>query len=848
MAENVQDLIIRYKADISELKGKVEQIEATMSKAGKAGEDAAKKTEDAFKKTGKAADDLQPKTNALSSGFENLGKTIIAAFAVERVIAFGAAAVRAYADSQKAQLQLLGALKGQVDVQQRLIRQADELQGKFGIDNDAIVKQQAFLALQGRTEAQITKTIKAAIQLSAVTGEDLNSSVQKLDATYEGNIGRLGKLDSKFGELTKTQLANGAAIDLVNEKYQGFAEAGAQSVQGQLEIQQRQIDDMTKALGEKLAPAWLNVKQNAVEFLGSITEGFDLFNKNKSILNLANLFGANDAVNVAAENKKTLDDIIAQSHAAFEKLSADRLANIIQGNLKELQENKNLSELQRLNLQGEYLAAAQLLKVKQQSNEADKDNVETLERLKQQLEDLKSAQTKIADPLGLGKGDNAANLKAQADIQAKIDQITGEAAKRASEAAKKAQEEREKAEADAFKRQQDLNKKSADETLEIQLANLETQKQAELGAEERSVQEKLLIDIKYLEERAKLYEDDKVVQAKILAEIEAKKTQIIEQGRKDAIDAAEAVSKQSKEAKDKELKAFEDAEKRKREIIQQSVELIKQSFDIIAEFSRISTDGRIALLEEQRDALLASDDEEIAALENKHQKKQIGEREFEKQSEALRQKRIADEKRMNDEIAKQKQKQAQLEKDLAIFEATINLASAISKAFAQGGPIGGVILAALAAALAGAQLAAIIATPIPKFARGTKGAHGSMSLVGEEGPEFMYVPNGAKILPAQKTKQYSEFIDAMYDNRLNEHLEKMYIGPRLQHQRALLEKRNQENFAQNIANSFMLQKGEGFDEYLFARLLEKGNIKLSKEIGREVGRNLGGNRYSAYTD
>lgn len=88
------------------------------------------------------------------------------------------------------------------------------------------------------------------------------------------------------------------------------------------------------------------------------------------------------------------------------------------------------------------------------------------------------------------------------------------------------------------------------------------------------------------------------------------------------------------------------------------------------------------------------------------------------------------EKEYNDEVAKLRRKEAIAAKTQAIFQATINLASAISAALAKGA---NVVLAGIVAGLAAAQLAAIIATPIPKFLKGVKNFMGGLAWVGDGG-------------------------------------------------------------------------------------------------------------------
>ncbi len=814
MAAQVNELIIKYRSDITELQTKVATLESTMKKV----DTAAQKTSDGIKKGFKDASDsaaeLQNKTNPLAAGFEKLGGALVGAFAVERIVAFGVASVHAFAEAEKAQLQLLNALGGQIPVQQRLIKQADDLQDALGIDNDVIVKQQAFLALQGRTESQITKTIQAAIQLSAVTGEDLASAVQKLDATYEGSIGRLGKLDNRFTDLTKSQLANGAAIDLVNEKYKGFAEAGAQSVSGQLEIQERKVDDLSKALGQKLAPAYLGAMEAIISKIIEATDAFSSFLDGSAFKSSSSL--AERLKQIEETTKKTFSgSSIKDINDEINKLLP--LYSRLKDSVDELTPGeRNLKAA----LATQIATLGDLKKAGSEVTEERKKDVTTLQTLKDALEDLNKQQLQIPDPQGAGKSQNDAILKSIAETQAKIDEITGKATAERNKKAEEAEKQRLADIQAAFKAQQDANKKSADDTLQIQLANLEQAKQAVLGEEERSAQERLLIEIEFQKRRAKLFEDDLPEQAKINAKLQELDTQLKEQKIKDAADTAEALKKQTdKITADQEdaAKALIDIEKNKTNIIlgiqQQATDFARQQIGSLY-------DERIASFENASNAQIKDIDDQLQRNQDLRDRDMISLRDYTETNNKLTAEKVAAEKRQKDEIAKIKTQQATAEKLFAILQIGVNTAQNVAKITAE--------VAALTAAsilnpflvplipIAASQIPLVIASgavqagivaaqPIPKFKDGTKGAGGAMSIVGEEGPEFMFVPWQAKILTAAQTKRHSAMIDAMHDNRLQEHLNKFYINPALQQQEIRYKQHQDQNFATNVANSFMLQ-------------------------------------------
>ena len=83
-------------------------------------------------------------------------------------------------------------------------------------DIEALVTE---LASLGKSDAEIDKITRASVNLSNITGKDLNTSFTQINATYAGTAGKLDKLIPGIGDLTKEQLAAGGATDLINGKF-----------------------------------------------------------------------------------------------------------------------------------------------------------------------------------------------------------------------------------------------------------------------------------------------------------------------------------------------------------------------------------------------------------------------------------------------------------------------------------------------------------------------------------------------------------------------------------------------------------------------------------------------------
>lgn len=116
----------------------------------------------------------------------------------------------------------------------------------------------------------------------------------------------------------------------------------------------------------------------------------------------------------------------------------------------------------------------------------------------------------------------------------------------------------------------------------------------------------------------------------------------------------------------------------------------------------------------------------------------------------LRQGLITEEE-YNEKVAELRRKEAIAAKAQAIFEASINLGVAITAALKKG-----LSVAAFTAALAAAQLAAIIATPIPRFFKGVKNFMGGLAWVGDGGKhEVVRTPSGqVSLTPDKPTLTY----------------------------------------------------------------------------------------------
>ncbi len=158
---------------------------------------------------------------------------------------------------------------------------------------------------------------------------------------------------------------------------------------------------------------------------------------------------------------------------------------------------------------------------------------------------------------------------------------------------------------------------------------------------------------------------------------------------------AERIAEAEEAAAEEAAEATERSEERKRAARQLTLDLVSSGLSVIDQLADNAAQAELDRLEAQ-----GASEEEIDAKKK--------------------------------ELAKANAKR---EKAIGVFDIGVNTASAIVKAFAQLGPIGGGIATAFISALGIAQTAAVLSTPLPKFAEG--GIVPGTSFVGDNVPAMV---------------------------------------------------------------------------------------------------------------
>lgn len=131
-----------------------------------------------------------------------------------------------------------------------VIEFADAIKNSTGVSDD-LAKQTFITAKSFGVSAEEAKNLTtAALDYAAATGVDVETAVRQLGGTLDGTIGKVGNLGAEFRNLTEEQLKNGAAVDLVAQKFGGTASRELETFQGATNSLNNAIDDFLKAIGK----------------------------------------------------------------------------------------------------------------------------------------------------------------------------------------------------------------------------------------------------------------------------------------------------------------------------------------------------------------------------------------------------------------------------------------------------------------------------------------------------------------------------------------------------------------------------------------------------------------------
>jgi hypothetical protein len=749
---------------------------------------------------------VEKQNSLLSSSFAKLGGAIVAAFSVQQIIAFGEASFKAFTEAEKTAKLLQTAVGVNGGLQKdfdALIEQSKQLEATSIFSDDDIQKAQTMALQFGLTNKQVKALLPTIVDFASATNQSLDGA---LETVLHGTTGMAKGLKIYGIEVdsTATKSQNLASItQQLNDKFSNQADVVGKTAFGAVERFKNKFNNFQEDIGgfiNDVAGATLSI----IDWIGRGFKPLDdqldstaskLGEVGKKISSalpkaliqqqIAQLTALNEAVPqdlIAALKQFNLDDFNAEIESLDDKGLIKKLKDIESETVK-FSRPGTLTIKERLDVINQEVAArkaagkllAEQDKVDDsQLKKAHDERIRELNERKQAQETFrKFALQSILD----GITERETTLKEQAakeitnkqDLEARIFQIEQEANQERKQTLIDFQESIADINKKIADSQINFNQKNAEEDLKATLQTIDASTKAEIAAIEKSFNEK-----KDFSEEATKKKDDAIFTLEIQGAV-AKDKEILKSST--ATDeqrlAAEAdLNEKLGQLYGKDAENFKVNQQRKRDEAVAVLQAVGDASNEIDSLLQANSDAEIERINTRKDANNDAIDAQINKLEEQHQKGRIGDEAFEKRKKELIASRLTAEKNYNEQVKVEKRKQAGIDKAVAIFNIILNTAAAIVKALPN------VFLAGLAGATGAIQLAIAIATPIPAFAKGTKGKKDTgLALVGERGPELVHLPQGAKVLPNNRTRQYGQFIDAMYDGNLDAFINRKYVQP-----------------------------------------------------------------------
>ncbi len=211
MPDEVAELLVSIRADLSDLKAKFEE--------------------------GKA--ESKSFAEGMKDSFHEIGKDIAEVFAAEKIKEFFLEGVKDFAEFDKQltltqfNLERLGQATN--DSKEKMETWSNEIQETtLYTKNEALTTLNKLVVMTGNL-GDALKLSKLAMDVSAASGIGLEQTTLALGNAFEGNTSGLGRFTRQFPELKKVLLEGGDAVAFLQEKFDGMSEKiGQAGLAGQL--------------------------------------------------------------------------------------------------------------------------------------------------------------------------------------------------------------------------------------------------------------------------------------------------------------------------------------------------------------------------------------------------------------------------------------------------------------------------------------------------------------------------------------------------------------------------------------------------------------------------------------
>lgn len=309
----------------------------------------------------------------------------LAGDALRPIIDFLGDAISEAVEAEKASLRLANSMRivgdFSTDALNVMEEYAQQLAETTALSDDQVVASLALAKTFGLTNKEARAVVSAAADLSAATGEDLNSSVEKLSKTYNGFIDRsLKQAIPALRELTEEQLAAGDAIELVGKRFAGSQAELRGGFGGAVNELSKAFNELKESIGSAITSSDLivdsiNALSATVKFAA---ENFDTFGKVAKTALIAVLNPTAAAAGLLEEAYKKLGNGNEQVLSDIEKIRLGASKAFAEGNLEAsikadrnalLAREKALEDFNKIRSQLEVAGLSEIEKINKDAND-----------------------------------------------------------------------------------------------------------------------------------------------------------------------------------------------------------------------------------------------------------------------------------------------------------------------------------------------------------------------------------------------------------------------------------------------------------------------------------------------
>lgn len=150
---------------------------------------------------------------------------------------------------------------------------AESLSKTSTFSGEAIYQAETLALKFAKTQEQAEKLTRAAVDMAAATGTDVNTAIQKLGLSLHGMTAGLGKLSPELRLLTQSQLENGAAVDIIAAKYSGSASVMTQTFGGRVQVLKNSFNELHETIGKTItqSPVVNRAIEGITKIIGELT-------------------------------------------------------------------------------------------------------------------------------------------------------------------------------------------------------------------------------------------------------------------------------------------------------------------------------------------------------------------------------------------------------------------------------------------------------------------------------------------------------------------------------------------------------------------------------------------------